>query len=175
VIIWILLEWCAYGYARLIILTISFHCENIITRGSRKMMITISRGNYIDLLNQDLIIPKIIETHIEYEQFLAVAERLISKKQTRTPEETVLFRLLVKLIRDYEEETYSLKEWSQTAPYEFLQHLMEARGMEQVDLVGVLSPSKGLVSLIVNGKRAISKAQSKKLGEIFDISPSVFI
>jgi HTH-type transcriptional regulator / antitoxin HigA len=139
------------------------------------MTTTISRGSYIDLLNQDQIIPKIIETHKEYEQFLAVAERLISKKKIRTPEETVLFRLLVKLIRDYEEETYSLKEWSQTAPHEFLQHLMEARGMKQVDLVGILSPSKGLVSSIVNGKRQISKTQAKKLGDIFNISPSVFI
>jgi HTH-type transcriptional regulator / antitoxin HigA len=139
------------------------------------MTTTINRGSYIDLLNQDRIIPKIIETKEEYEQFLAVAERLISKKQTRTPEETVLFRLLVKLIMDYEEETYSLKEWSQTAPHEFLQHLMEARGMKQVDLVGVLSPSKGLVSSIVNGKRSISKAQAKKLGKIFNISSSVFI
>jgi HTH-type transcriptional regulator / antitoxin HigA len=116
---------------------------------------TISRENYIDLLNQDRIIPKIIETHEEYEQFLAVAERLIFKKQTRTPEETVLFRLLVKLIKDYEEETYSLKEWSKTSPHELLQHLMEARGMKQVELVGILSPSKGLVSSIVNGKRQI--------------------
>jgi HTH-type transcriptional regulator / antitoxin HigA len=139
------------------------------------MTITISRGNYIDLLNQDRIIPKIIETHEEYEQFLSVAERLISKKQSRTPEETVLFRLLVKLIRDYEAETYSLEEWSQTSPHELLQHLMEARGMKQLDLVGILSPSKGLVSSIVNGKRSISKAQAKKLGEVFNISPSVFI
>jgi HTH-type transcriptional regulator / antitoxin HigA len=139
------------------------------------MTSTISRASYIGLLNQDQIIPKIIETQAEYEQFLAVAERLISKKQTRTVEETILFRLLVKLIRDYEEEVYDLKEWSQTPPHELLQHLMAARGMKQVDLIGVLSPSKGLVSSIVNGKREISKAQAKKLGEIFNISASVFI
>jgi HTH-type transcriptional regulator / antitoxin HigA len=139
------------------------------------MTLTISRENYINLLNQDRFIPKIIETKEEYEHFLAIVERLMSRKITRTPEEDVLFRLLVKLIMDYEEETYNLKEWSQTAPHEFLQHLMEARGMKQVDLVGVLSPSKGLVSSIVNGKRSISKAQAKKLGEIFNISASVFI
>ena len=136
---------------------------------------TISRENYIDLLNQDRIIPKIIETKEEYERFLAVAERLISKKQNRTAEETTLFRLLVKLIKDYEEEVYALKEWSQTPPHKLLQHLMEARGMKQVDLIGVISPSKGLVSSIVNGKREISKAQAKKLGEIFNISSSAFI
>jgi HTH-type transcriptional regulator / antitoxin HigA len=139
------------------------------------MIPTISRENYIDLLNQDRIIPKIIETKEEYEHFLAVAERLISKKQTRTAEETILFRLLVKLIKDYEQEVYALKQWSQTPPHELLQHLMEARGMKQVDLIGVISPSKGLVSSIVNGKREISKAQAKKLGEIFNISASAFI
>jgi HTH-type transcriptional regulator / antitoxin HigA len=139
------------------------------------MIPTISREQYIGLLNQDQIIPKIIETKEEYEHFLAVAERLISKKNTRTPEETALFRLLVKLIRDYEEATYSLEEWSQTAPHLLLQHLMEARGMKQVDLVGVLSPSRGLVSSIVNGKRQISKNQAKKLGELFNISSSAFI
>jgi HTH-type transcriptional regulator / antitoxin HigA len=136
---------------------------------------TISREHYIDLLNQDRIVPKIIETKEEYYHFLAVAERLISKKQTRTCEETILFRLLVKLIRDYEEETYSLQEWSQTAPHLLLQHLMDARGIKQVDLVGILSPSRGLVSSIVNGKREISKAQAKKLGELFNISASAFI
>jgi HTH-type transcriptional regulator / antitoxin HigA len=139
------------------------------------MTYTISRENYIDLLDRDGIIPKIIENNAEYEQFLIVAEKLIAKKQQRTPEETVLFRLLVKLIKDYEEETYNLKEWSLTAPHEFLQHLMEARGMKQVDLVGVLSPSKGLISAIVNGKRSISKVQAKKLEEIFNVSASLFI
>jgi HTH-type transcriptional regulator / antitoxin HigA len=139
------------------------------------MTLTISKGDYIDLLDRDNIIPKIIETEAEYQQFLAVAEKLIAKKQDRTSEETVLFRLLVKLIRDYEEETYNIEEWSKTKPHEMLQHLMEARELRQVDLVGVLSPSRGLVSSIVNGKRSISKAQAKRLGDFFNISPSVFI
>jgi HTH-type transcriptional regulator / antitoxin HigA len=139
------------------------------------MIHTINRADYLDLLDRDKIIPKIIETKEEYEQFLAVVERLVFKKQADTIEESTLFKLLVKLIKDYEEETFSLKEWSKTSPHELLQHLMEARGMKQVDLVGVLSPSKGLVSSIVNGKREISKAQAKKLGELFNISASVFI
>ncbi len=139
------------------------------------MTSTISRENYINLLNQDRIVPKIIETKVEYEHFLAVAEKLISKKQTRTAEETALFRLLVKLIKDYENEVFDLEQWSQTPPHQLLQHLMAARGLRQVDLIGILSPSKGLVSAIVNGKREISKAQAKKLGEIFNISSSAFI
>lgn len=54
---------------------------------------------------------KIIETEAEYEEYLAVAENLIAKKNNRTPEETTLLRLLVKLIEDYEEQAYSLEDW----------------------------------------------------------------
>lgn len=136
---------------------------------------TIDRAKYIEILDRDALVPKIIETQSEYEQFLSVAEKLISKKQSRTVEETTLLQLLVKLIKDYEQKAYSLKEWSETSPHQMLQHLMEARGMKQQDLVGLISPSKGLISSIVNGKRQISKAQAKKLSEIFHVSADVFI
>ncbi len=140
-----------------------------------KMTLTINRDSYIDLLNQYEISPKIIETQPEYEQFLAVTENLLSKRLSRTETETTLFLLLVKLIRDYEEKTYALQDWMQTPPHEFLQHLMEGRGLKQVELGEALGLSKGHVSAIVNGKREISKAQAKKLGEFFNISASAFI
>ena len=139
------------------------------------MTLTISRNNYIDLLNHYEISPKIIETQQEYEQFLAATENLLSKRKNRTDAENALFLLLVKLIRDYEEKTYSLQEWMQTKPHEFLQHLMEGRGMKQVELVEAIGLNKGLVSAIVNGKREISRATAKKLGEYFNVSPAAFI
>lgn len=139
------------------------------------MTITFNQKNYIALLERDEIAPKVIETEAEYQQFLAVAERLIFKRQDRTTEETTLLKLLVKLIKDYEEEVFDLENWSKTSPHELLQFLMEAKGIKQADLIGVLSDSSGLVSSIVNGKRAISKAQAKKLGDFFNIESGVFI
>jgi HTH-type transcriptional regulator / antitoxin HigA len=139
------------------------------------MMSTFNQKSYIALLERDDIAPKVIETEAEYQRFLAVAERLIFKRQDRTVEESALLKVLVRLIKDYEEEIFDLENWSKTSPHELLQFLMEAKGMKQVDLVGVLSDSSGLVSSIVNGKRAISKAQAKKLGDFFNIEPSVFI
>ncbi len=139
------------------------------------MTSTFNQKSYIALLERDEIALKIIETEAEYNRFLAIAERLIAKKQNRSAEETTLLKLLVRLIKDYEEEVFDLENWSKTSPHELLQFLMDARGIKQVDLVGVLSDSSGLVSSIVNGKRAISKAQSKKLGNFFNIEPSVFI
>jgi HTH-type transcriptional regulator / antitoxin HigA len=140
-----------------------------------KMTLTINRDSYIDLLDRHEIYPKIIETHQEYEQFLAVTENLLSKRSSRTETENTLFLLLVKLIRDYEEKTYALQDWMQTPAHEFLQHLMEGRGLKQVELGEALGLSKGHISAIVNGKREISKAQAKKLGEFFNVSASAFI
>jgi HTH-type transcriptional regulator / antitoxin HigA len=139
------------------------------------MTLTINRDSYVDLLDRHEIYPKIIETHQEYEQFLAVTENLLSKRSSRTETENTLFLLLVKLIRDYEEKTYALQDWMQTPAHEFLQHLMEGRGLKQVELGEALGLSKGHISAIVNGKREISKAQAKKLGEFFNVSVSAFI
>ena len=140
-----------------------------------KMTLTINRENYLKLLDKVQLIPKVIETEAEYELNLAVAEKLIAKKKNRTPEETTLLRLLVKLIEDFEENNYGLQEWQNLPPHEILQHLLEVSHTKQADLVGVVSSSKGLISAIVNGKRAISKEQAKKLGEYFNLSPSLFI
>ena len=139
------------------------------------MTLTIDKEAYFDLLDRLQLIPKIIETSAEYQDYLDVTENLISKRDNRTPEETALFRLLVKLIEDYEEHTFAFLEWSNLPPHLILQHLLESSNTKQSDLVGIISPSKGLISSIVNGKRAISKEQAKKLGLHFNVSPSLFI
>ncbi|MEL6439728.1 MAG: transcriptional regulator [Cyanobacteria bacterium J06621_8] len=139
------------------------------------MTLTIDRQNYLRLLDEVQLIPKVIETEGEYEFNLGIVEKLIAKRNNRSPEETTLFRLLVKLIEDYEENKYDLQEWQDLPPHEILQHLLEVSNTKQADLVGVISSSKGLISAIVNGKRSISKDQAKKLGEYFNISPGLFI
>ena len=139
------------------------------------MTLILNKKNYLQLLDELSIVPKIIETEKEYERYLAIVEQLIAKKDRRTSEETILFRLLVKLIEDYEQEFYNLDDWGELAPYEILQHLLESSGKKQADLVNIISPSKGLISSIVNGKRAISKEQAKKLGVYFNVSPSLFL
>lgn len=140
-----------------------------------KTLLTLNEGKYLDLLKELKIVPKVIETEAENEKSLAIVEALMSKGKSRTPEETTLLKLLVILIEEFEEKYYSFKEWQQTTPHEFLQHLMTGKGIKQVDLVGVLSLSSGLISSIVNGKRQISKEQAKKLGGYFKVSPGLFI
>jgi HTH-type transcriptional regulator / antitoxin HigA len=138
------------------------------------MTLTINQSNYLQLWAKADISPKVIEFEAEYRQFLVVAENLLIKKNLRTPEETTLFRLVVKLIEDYESKHYNLDDWGKSAPHEILQHIMAASRTKQIDLVGIIG-SKGVVSEVVNGSRSISKAQAKKLGKMFKVSPSLFI
>ena len=125
------------------------------------------REIYRALLTQT--IPKVIESEHEYEQTVATVEALTFKGD-RTAEEDKLYELLVMLIESYEAEMSPMGELSAHA---ILQYVMESSGTRQVDLVGVLGAS-GVVS-IVNGKRSISKAQAKILGDMFKVSPSLFI
>ena len=92
-------------------------------------------------------------------------------KEELTVEEETLLSLWGLLIEEYESKYYPIPE---ATPQDVLLHLMEVRELKQADLVGVIG-SKGVVSEVVNGKRAISKAQAKALGEFFNVNPSVFI
>jgi HTH-type transcriptional regulator / antitoxin HigA len=138
------------------------------------MTLTINQHNYLQLWAEANISPKIIESDDEYRQFLAAAENLLAKRDIRTPEETTLYRIVIKLIEDYESQHYNLDDWGKSLPHEILRHIMESSGTKQIDLVGTIG-SKGVVSEIVSGSRSISKSQAKKLGEMFKVSPSLFI
>lgn len=116
-------------------------------------------------------LPAIIETEEENERMLAEVGRLIEKGEKRTPEEDRLFDLMVHLIEQFEERHYQLKR---AEPHEVLQELMRARDMRQRDLVPIFG-SQGHASDIINGKRGISKAHAKRLGEVFNVSPELFI
>jgi len=131
------------------------------------MILTFDGATYSKLLAE--IAPRAIESEEEYDRLLAVAERLTFAKNL-TPEERALYKLLVTLIEVYERENYPIE----SEPHEILQHIMESSGTRQADLVGIIG-SSGVVSEVVNGKRAISKAQAKALGDYFKISPSLFI
>jgi len=131
------------------------------------MIRTFNKETYANLLAQYQ--PKVIETESENEAAIALAESL--EYRDHTPEEDALLELLVTLIEKFEEQHYPLPEGN---PHSMLLHLMEARGIKQEDLVGVIG-SRGVVSEVVNGKRGISKAQAKALAEFFHVSPELFI
>ena len=132
------------------------------------MTISLDKTTYSQLLVEYQ--PKVITTEAEYDQALETVEKLMADQQ-RTPEQTAILQLLVTLIEEFETKHYPIEP---SSPHAMLEHLMDARGIKQSDLVGIIG-SKGVVSEVVNRKRAISKAQAKALGEFFNVSPGLFI
>jgi HTH-type transcriptional regulator / antitoxin HigA len=135
------------------------------------MTLTFNREQYTELLIKYQ--PKVIESEAEYRQALSVVEYFVFKKE-RTLEELALYDLALILVKDYESKICPMDDWRSQSPREMLQYLLESSGKKQSDLVGVIG-SSGIVSEVVNGKRSISKSQAKKLGEMFHVSPSLFI
>ncbi len=109
----------------------------------------------------------------ENERALQIVNRLMDKGEDNlSPEETSLFRLLVRLIEDFEKKTYPTGSFS--SPRSVLQSIMEDHELKQKDLLGVFG-SSGTISEVLSGKRQISKTQAKLLGEKFSISAELFI
>ena len=129
----------------------------------------INKARYGDLLRETL--PRPIRTEAENEQYLRVVEHLMSLGKRITPEQQALLDLLVLLIERFEAERYALNPAS---PVEALRELMQQRSLKLADLAALIG-SKGVASEILNGKRALSKANIKRLAGYFGVSPELFL
>ena len=118
------------------------------------------------------VAPLVIETEAEFERADAEVGRLLRKGYDKlSVEEQRLLALLSRLIEDYEARTFPIPD---SPPHQTLRFLIEQNDLRQADLVEIFG-SRGRVSEVVNGRRAISKAQAKALGEFFKVSPDLFI
>jgi HTH-type transcriptional regulator/antitoxin HigA len=115
-------------------------------------------------------LPRVIHTD---EKLALVTEELIrlDERVNPSPEEKEPAELLTVLIDEYEGRRFPI---GKASPQQTLHHLMEARNVTQKDLWKVFG-SKGITSEVFHGKRAISKAQARKLAEFFHVSIELFI
>ena len=119
----------------------------------------------------DKVLPRVITSNQEHERLLAEVENLMDKGEHRTAEEDAALELMVRLIQNYEEEHHPLPN---PTPEEMLVYLMERRGLKQADLLPIFK-SRGYISDVINGKRAISKAHARQLAGFFKVSADLFI
>jgi HTH-type transcriptional regulator / antitoxin HigA len=130
----------------------------------------------IAALNQEygrlltVVQPKVIETEEENEFYLAEVTKLMQLGENLSSAQEQLLRLLVNLIENFEDHHYQMNP---ATPLEILQEFVNDRGLKQKDLLPVFG-SQGITSEVLNGKRSISKAQAKALGEFFKVSPTLF-
>ena len=116
--------------------------------------------------------PEVIQSREQYEALLRRVADLTRAGRRRTPEENKLFRLLSLLIQDYDRRHAVLRDGA--TPAERLEYLLEVSGKTPADLLSVFG-QRSHVSEALKGKRRISAAQARKLGELFRLNPGYFL
>ena len=136
-----------------------------------EMVLTLSPAKYGKLLSRTM--PKRIETGEEMDRFIEIMEPLSRAIEhgAAGPEEIALHSLLATLVKEYDERTYPLPP---VDPIGMIQFLMEQRDLRAADLTPIFG-ARSIASLVLNGKRELSKAHIRKLAEFFHVSPAVFL
>jgi len=80
---------------------------------------------------------------------------------------------LTLLVETYDNRHFQI-DTSEVTPMELLRHLMESRGMSVADLGRVVG-SQPLASMILSGKREISRGKAKALGAYFGLDAGAFV
>ena len=88
-----------------------------------------------------------------------------------SPEETALHALLSALVKEYDDRVYPLPPGD---PLQTLRHLREQRGLRATDLAPIFGV-RSIASLVLNGKRELSKSHIRKLAVFFHVSPALFL
>jgi HTH-type transcriptional regulator/antitoxin HigA len=111
-----------------------------------------------------------IKTKRQYEDYLNWVDELFDKKVKASSPEGEELQVALLLIKQYEDEHYPIPI---PDPIEAIKLKMAEKGLKNKDLVGLIG-SKGYISSILNGKKAltleIARILHKKLGvpaEIF--------
>ena len=115
--------------------------------------------------------PTIINSPEELKRATKMVERFLVPERALTPEEDAFVTLMLHLIQDYRAK-HPL--FPKPQPHELLQMLMAEWELKQVDLLNIFG-SRSRVSDAVNGKRAISKEQAKRLSERFKLRVEAFL
>lgn len=112
---------------------------------------------------------KPIKNEQDYEAALERIEELFNAKQN-TPEGDEL-EVLITLVSAYEDVHYKIDA---PDPIEAIKHIMEARGLENKDLIDFLG-SKSKVSEVMNKKRRLSLAMIRTLHHSLHIPASLLV
>jgi HTH-type transcriptional regulator/antitoxin HigA len=94
----------------------------------------------------------------------------LTAKETPTLDEEEAIELLTLLVERYEEQRYPVPE---AAPTDVLRFLLDHNGLTQRDIATELG-SEATVSLVLSGKRSLTRTHIERLSERFRVSPSVF-
>ena len=136
-----------------------------------------SKSTYLQLVRRFPLRP--IRTAAEYARAGEILAELFARADSSlTSDESDYADVLGRLIREYDERHSSIllkrAAGRKPTPVELLKHLLEEHGMNTTSL-GSLVGGSGQASLILSGKRELSKANIRTLAVHFNVSPALFI
>ena len=114
---------------------------------------------------------RIIKTENEYEAALKEIDTLIGNDPSIGTPEADRLELLALLVRAYEDIHYPLEF---PTVIEAVRFRMEQEGLKQKDLVAIIG-SKGRVSNMLSGNRAVSFSMAKALHKRLGIPAEIFL
>jgi len=126
-----------------------------------------SRDSYLELVLAFPLASIKSDEHLGEAQ--DVMDRLLAKGQLDQGEETYL-DALSDLVAAYEDEHHAIKPASDA---DMLGHLMEAKGVTQVQLHRDTRIAKSTISEVLAGKRPFSRQMIRKLADYFKVDVSV--
>lgn len=139
------------------------------TRASR-----LAADDYLDLVRRFPLRP--IHNEASYDQAITIFKGLVSRADSPglSAGENDYADALGHFIGLYEEKRYPIEHEMRT-PLERLKYLMRESAMTTTDLGRLLGSGPGHASLILNGKRQLSKANIRTLAAHFNLSPALFL
>jgi HTH-type transcriptional regulator/antitoxin HigA len=145
------------------------------TTGSTTKRVAEVRDDYLDLIRRFPLRP--IRTKAEHAAAIAVLLPLAGKAtvvpRALTSGEEDYYLVLGRLIYEYETPVREAMIAGST-PLSRLRFLMEESGLKSKDLAALIGSRSG-ASMILNGKRPISRGQAKAIAARFGVNAGMFL
>jgi len=113
--------------------------------------------------------PRLIHSDEELAEYTEALLKLTAKPEPAAQEEEAI-GLLTLLIERYEEDRYPIPDADQV---DVLRFLLRHNGLSQRDIAAELG-SESTVSLVLSGKRRLTRDHIARLSRRFHVSPAVF-
>jgi HTH-type transcriptional regulator/antitoxin HigA len=127
--------------------------------------------DYLDLVKSFPLTT--IRSDEEHREAVKVLSRLLGRPDGRlTVGERNYADVLAHLVQDYDQHRHVFVR-RRYSPREFLRYLMRENGMSVADLGKVLG-NKTAASLVLSGKRELSKLHIRRLAARFKVEPGLF-
>lgn len=117
--------------------------------------------------------PHVISTKRVYDATMREVEALTIRGENRSAAETEYYRVLCALVSDYERHVGD-DACRNLTPAEAVQELMELKSISQSRVADALG-DRAAASSILSGRRQVSKAQAKKLANLFRVDAGIFV